>query len=220
MTINLNNRFKFYKKNVEWKGENDGLYKQAAVPVNVFSGNGPVNHIFGKAQPIKKTYRKSLNFANLYSGTKRTVTIKDTMEHPGTSIITPENCVTNNSVNEYVGNTNNKSNTPLTKNQCISDEKHALMRVRRIPKIPVNSQCHSNSNDCKSKKPYFTRNEDRLKYLKKDIKSNLHKNPLKPERTAICKNSILLTELCDNDKVIQKDDCCSTSILKTRRRFN
>jgi len=170
MSINLNHRFRLLSNNTGWKSENDSAYKNANVPVNVFSGQSSGVFVPGRPHPIKNTYRRSLNFAGNHSSTRGT-TIKDAMDAPGGAIVSAIDCnmCSNNNVLQYNGKTTNMTQTPSAPNQCITAERNARLRLRHKTVIPIAAGC---DNKC-TNKPYFTRLEERRKYLKQDFKSNL-----------------------------------------------
>lgn len=170
MSINLNHRFRFFKQSVSWKAPDDPAYKHANVPVNVFSGQGSEVFVPRRPQPIKNTYRRSLNFAGHHASSRGT-TIKDAMDTPGGAPASTIECTgcSNNGVMQFSGKTVNVSQTPATDEQCISAERNARRRLRHKTVIPIAAGC---SNNCDNT-PYFTRLEERRKYLKQDFNSNL-----------------------------------------------
>jgi hypothetical protein len=174
MSVNINHRFRFIKQNVSWKSENDQAYRNANVPVNVFSGNGSGVFVERKAQPIKNTYRRSLNMSNSYISGSRGSTIKDTLDTPGGATASTINCdnVGLGAIVQHNGKTTNLSQTPTTLNQCISAERNARLRLRHKTRIPIAAGCDQKCTN----KPYFTRLEERRKYLKQDFKSNQSNN--------------------------------------------
>ena len=196
MSINIsdsNGRFGFLKP-TPWKDSSDNAYANANVPVNVFSGQGSGLFVPFKPQPLKNTYRRSLNFTGKYSSTRGT-TIKDAIDAPGGAIKSSISCTdcSDSNVLQYNGKTNNKTQTPSTKEQCISAEKNARLRLRHKTVIPNAAGCESKC----TKKPYFTRLEERRKYLKQDFKSNQKHN--------VC---------CDNTS-----DCYFCSVSRRMRMF-
>ena len=173
MSVNINYRFKFFNNNVSWKKQDDQAYKNANVPVNVFSGQGSGIFVPFKAQPLKNTYRKSLNFSNNYSSSKGT-TIKDAIENPGAAPVSKIDCdeCSNNHIIQHNTKTNTQTQDSITKNQRMNKEHPALRKLRHKTIIPVAAACNSKCVN----KPYFTRLEERRKYLKQDFKSNLSDN--------------------------------------------
>jgi hypothetical protein len=174
MSVNLNHRFRFFKQNTNWKTSNDPAYTNANVPMNVFTGQGSGIFVERKAQPIKNTYRRSLNMSNSYISGSRGATIKDTIDTPGGAMASSVNCenVGLGAIVQYNGKTKNISQTPETMNQCMTAERNARLRLRHKTIIPIAAGCN---NKC-TNKPYFTRLEERRKYLKQDFKSNLSDN--------------------------------------------
>ena len=174
MSVNLNHRFRFFKQNTSWKTPNDPAYTNANVPMNVFSGQGSGIFVERKAQPIKNTYRRSLNMSNSYISGSRGSTIKDTIDTPGSAMASSVNCanVGLGAIVQHNGKTTNKSQTPATMNQCMTAERNARLRLRHKTIIPIAAGCN---NKC-TNKPYFTRLEERRKYLKQDFKSNFSDN--------------------------------------------
>ena len=112
MSVNINYRFKFFNNNVSWKKQDDQAYKNANVPVNVFSGQGSGIFVPFKAQPLKNTYRKSLNFSNNYSSTQGT-TIKDAIDNPGAAPVSKVDC--DECSNNHIIQHNKKTNTQTLK---------------------------------------------------------------------------------------------------------
>lgn len=174
MSVNLNHRFRFFKQNKSWKSSNDPAYTNANVPMNVFSGQGSGIFVERKAQPIKNTYRRSLNMSNSYISGSRGATIKDTIDTPGGAMASSVNCenVGLGAIVQHNGKTKNMCQTPATMNQCMTAERNARLRLRHKTIIPIAAGCN---NKC-TNKPYFTRLEERRKYLKQDFKSNLSDN--------------------------------------------
>jgi len=142
--------------------------------MNVFSGQGSGIFVERKAQPIKNTYRRALNMSNSYVSGSRGTTIKDTIDTPGGAMASSVNCenVGVGAIVQHNGKTTNNSQTPATMNQCMTAERNARIRLRHKTIIPISSGC---DNKC-TNKPYFTRLEERRKYLKQDFKSNLSDN--------------------------------------------
>lgn len=213
MPINPNRRFNLLSKNTAWKTENNPSYKMANVPVNVFSGRSSVNFVAGRAHPIKNMYRRSFNFAGNHSSTQGT-TIRESMETPGGAIVSTIPCdeCSNNKVIQENGKNTNLSDTPSAPNQCISAPRNALRRLRHQTIIPIAAGC---DNKC-TNKPYFTRLEERRKYLKQDFKSNLSNNNNNSNRDPachICSISNKNRALTQRDNVVQSGivscECCN-----------
>jgi len=96
------------------------------------------------------------------------------MDAPGGAIksnIACNYCSTSN-VHQYSGKTLNICQTPSSSDQCMSAERNARLRLRHKTVIPIAAGCASKCVN----KPYFTRLEERRKYLKQDFKSNQHHN--------------------------------------------